>query len=682
MDIKLRVSSPKSDPSRPDVARKKTDILDVQKPGSIIKAKPIANDIAPVVKAKAKSTSTQTIATNKTKRSATVAQSAIKPNNDTPKPIKKRAPFKPEKLFRKVRRQLDKTTNAVVKHGRKFILDRWENIRLYRRSVISWLLLILVLITGSFVQTVYYGNLNTTIASAAGGTYIEGTTDKLSTISPLHATTDTERAASQLVFLGLLSYDNANKLHAELADSWSCDDTGKIWTVNLRPDVYWTDGQQLTANDVVFTVDLMKDSTVNSTLASSWKNISTAAVNDTTVRFELQTALMSFDTSLTFGVLPKHSLEGKSSLELASLFSQTDNPIPSTGPFIFDHTEELSGYSIWHFRPNDSFYGGKPKLDELAIRTYNSSDDLINGLFRGEVNAISNVTADDLEKFDNDKYNILQLKTSGGIFALFNNDGTITSDRRVRTALRHGLDRQAIIDKILDTNNNLSSPVKLETPIATGVYESIDKLKQPDYNLDEAAKELDNAGWVKVNGSDYRMKGDQELSLNIVTISGTSYAKVADMIAEQWQKLGVNAKVQAVDPNQAQQLYLMPRNYDVLVYQMHLGADPDMYAYWSSTQAEQTGLNLANYRSTRADLALTNARSNANAEAREARYNAFVNQWLNDVPAIALYQPSFFIVTDSNVDSLHSGDSLIDASSRFREVHSWTVGSRQVMNTP
>ena len=112
---------------------------------------------------------------------------------------KRKGGFKPEKIARKMRKQLDKTTVRVVNHGKKFIVNRWDHIRLARRSVVLWLCLIFLLIVGSFAQTIYYGSLDTTVTAVSGGTYAEGTTDKLTTISPLHASTSTEKAASQLV---------------------------------------------------------------------------------------------------------------------------------------------------------------------------------------------------------------------------------------------------------------------------------------------------------------------------------------------------------------------------------------------------------------------------------------------------------------------------------------------------
>ncbi len=590
--------------------------------------------------------------------------------------------LQPHKIVQHTRKRIDKMTVSAVKHGKKFIIERWEHVRMARRNVVLWLGLILLLIIGSLAQTLYYGSQNTVQAAVDGGTYAEGTIDKLTTISPLYATTSTEKAASQLVYPGLLSYDSANKLHAELAESWTHDDSGKIWTVKLKPDLVWSDGEKFTANDVVFTVNLMKDENINSTLASSWGSIETKAVDDRTITFSLSNPLMSFDTALTFGVVPKHVLDNKSALDIASIFNDSPQEVAGMGPFLLNSIEEIGDQSIWHFSPNKHYYAGQPKLDELSIRTYLDDTSLLNGLERGEVNAISDITIDMIHQLDQNKFKVIQLKTADGVYAIFNNDSSIVGSSAIRQALRLGLDRTAIRQQVTKDNASPSAPTDLETPIATGVYDSIDQLKQPDYNLEQAKTDLTNAGWVLNDGDQYRTKDGNELAINIVTIAGTNYQNVADQIAQQWRKLGVNATVKAVDASQAQQSYIVPRNYDVLIYQMHLGADPDMYAYWSSSQATATGLNLANYNSRRAEIALSNARTNTNATTREARYVAFVNQWLQDAPAIALYQPSFFYAMDKNIQTLASGGALIDASNRFQNVNEWTVLTKGVMATP
>ena len=106
---------------------------------------------------------------------------------------------------------------------------------------------------------------------------------------------------------------------SQLAHSWQHDDSGKVWTVKIRSDLKWADDQALTASDVVHTLALMKKPEINSAISSSWQTITATAKDTTTVEFTLPAPLMSFDSALTFGVLPNHILEGKSAIEIANL---------------------------------------------------------------------------------------------------------------------------------------------------------------------------------------------------------------------------------------------------------------------------------------------------------------------------------------------------------------------------
>ena len=586
------------------------------------------------------------------------------------------------KWVKQARRQVDRATSSVARHTGHFITGRLDHIRAVRRDVVLWLCLILLLICCCFAQAIRINSRTMVKAAAPGGNYVEGVVDKLTTISPLYANTDTEKAASQLVYPGLLSYDSANKLHGQLAHSWQHDDSGKVWTIKLKSDLKWADGQALTASDVVHTLALMKKPEINSAISSSWQTITATAKDTTTVEFTLPAPLMSFDSALTFGVLPKHILEGKSAIEIADLSNKQPAKLVGAGPFSFAGTEKSGDSSTWRFQPNPNYYGDPAKLSTFTIRTYSDNSSLVKGLISSEVNAISGVKIDSLPQLKRN-FKLIQLKTADGVFAIFNNEADLTGDPVVRRALRLGLDRSAIRKQVLSgSDNRLHEPTALETPIATGVYDQVDRLKQPDYNLEEAKKMLDGAGWVQPQGSDYRQKSGAQLNLNIITIADTNYQNVARLIAQQWKKLGVNAQVRAIPPSGAQQNYLAPRNYDVLVYQIHLGADPDMFAYWSSTQTQASGLNLANYRSRRAEIALSAGRSNANPEARQARYVAFVHQWLKDCPAIALYQPSLIYATEPNVRMLNSGAALIDAGNRYQATGNWTGATRMVMTTP
>ena len=119
----------------------------------------------------------------------------------------------------------------------------------------------------------------------------------------------------------------------------------------------------------------------------------------------------------------------------------------------------------------------------------------------------------------------------------------------------------------------------------------------------------------------------------------------------------------------------------MLLYQLSIGGDPDVYAYWHSSQATD-GLNFSNYKNTISDEALTSARSRLDPALRDAKYVTFAKQWLSDVPAIGLYQATAQYVHTNNVHALEPTQKLISAADRYTTVLYWSVGSRAVFTTP
>ncbi len=585
------------------------------------------------------------------------------------------------KLTKTARRKFNRASRLSLKHARKFLLNRWNNLRLARRRVVMWLMLMTVLIVATAMQSLLSTRELQTTAAANGGVVAEGVVDKIITINPLFAATDSEKAASRLVYSSLLTYDEMNNLHGDLATTWSISDDGKSWNVKLRENAIWSDGQKLTADDVVFTIKQIKNQSVDSPLFNSWRTIDIAKVNDHEVKFTLSNVYMSFPFALTFGVLPQHIFEDVKPAELKNLATVDNSKIIGSGPFVFKARETLTAdQEAWRFSPNEKYYAKKPRVASLTIRTYTNEDSMMNGLRRGEINSAVNLSTKTAAGVLGGDQRLIQAPLADGVFMFFNNSNPLTSDKTFREILRLGTDRESL-RKNAANSSTLSVPEALETPMSPGIFASVDELRQPDFNFDEAAKRLDEAGWA-MNADKFREKDGQILTLNVLTIKDADYESVAKALVEQWRGLGIDAQLTSADAATAQQNYLMPRAYDVLVYQLHLSVDPDEFAYWSSSQMLATGLNFANYKSTRADLILSNARTQMNAATREARYVDFVKQWLSDAPAIALYRPNFnYVVNNRELDTLDNSP-LVSASFRFRDVNFWTARTGEVMVTP
>ena len=124
------------------------------------------------------------------------------------------------------------------------------------------------------------------------------------------------------------------------------------------------------------------------------------------------------------------------------------------------------------------------------------------------------------------------------------------------------------------------------------------------------------------------------------------------------------------------------RSYDILVYEIELGADPDLLPYYHSSQATSAGLNLSNYKNAMVDDLLLGARDTMDSELRTKKYEAFLQYWVRDVPAIGLYRPSLTYYYNKNVRTFSNDVRLVTAIDRFSDVTDWAVNKATKNKTP
>jgi peptide/nickel transport system substrate-binding protein len=569
-----------------------------------------------------------------------------------------------------------KVSNETVRHAHKFLIKRWHNVQEVRRHVILWILVISSLITASGVQFMWYQCTYRTTAPASTGTYAEAVLGPVSTLNPLFASSSAEKSVAELLFSRLYSYDTTGHLNNDLATSLEISSETTKYTVKIRPDALWHDGWQITAEDVVFTVNLIKDSAARTNI-TGWDNITATKVDDTTIEFNLPATYAAFQHALTFPILPKHILANVEPSKLREN-SYSSEPIGS-GPFklrLVQDVDSSTDRKVVHMIRNDSYYQGAPKLARFQIHVYKDHQAIINALKTGEVNAAADLSVDDISLLSDTKYTVTSTPIQSGVYAIFNTTSSILSDKIVRQALQLGTNTKAIRQELPVTMPVLDLPFTVNQ-----LTVALPTAPAPDAN--RAQQLLDQAGW-KLNG-DVREKDGRQLRLSVITIQGREYEKALETLASQWRKLGVMVDAQIINSDISQniaQSILQPRNFDVLIYQLEIGGDPDVYAYWHSSQANTQGFNFSNYSNSVSDDALLSARTRLELSLRDAKYATFARQWLNDVPAIGLYQPTMQYVHIHDLNTFDSALPLVTPIDRYASVRYWTVGSQYVFKTP
>ena len=567
---------------------------------------------------------------------------------------------------------------ATQRHASRFILRRIENVRLVMTEIMIWLAAIALLIAGLGIQYSWNSQGSKKDGAKSGGVYVEGVIGNISTLNPLLAASEPEQAVSRLLFSSLYNYDVTGALHTDLAESMTVKDD-KVYTIKLRNAV-WHDGKKLTAEDVVYTINLIKNPQVRSPLRVNWLDISARAIDDSTVEFMLPAVYAGFSHALTFPVIPKHILQtvSPSSMREADFSS---NPVGS-GPFAVKRvqtSESTSSTDVVRMEPNTKYYGAVSTLSRLELRAYGNESLLVKAVNSGEVSAASGLSLSAADNIKSKQYSTKHWLLNKGVYLLMNNRSQTLQDARVRRALRYATDTSSIRATVGDNVARLDTPI-LQSQIAQKLPAA------PDYNLDKAKALLKEAGWT-YNQGQWKGKDGRPLAVAVTTSSGRDeYKKIVDTLKQQWSRLGVDVQLREIDTSSTTtsfvQSVLQPRDYDALLYELELGADPDVFAYWHSSQASASGYNFANYSNRTVDNDLVGGRSRTNSALRAAKYIQFVNQWLNDAPAIGLYQSVGSYVLNNGASIVEPRGSLNTMNDRYADVTTWSTGKASVYKTP
>lgn len=579
----------------------------------------------------------------------------------------------PHLLKLRIRRAWRRSLLLVRGTGDSFeknLLGRLGRLQQVWKFVLGWLAAFALVTTALTVQILALRPLYQVWAPVPGGRFSEGIAGSFTTANPLYAVSDADATVSRLIFAGLLTYDKDNTLVGDMAESWSADPSGKVYTVRLRPNLFWQDGQPVTADDVVYTYKTIQNPDARSPLLSSWQNVTVAAVDDHVVTFTLPNPLSSFPSSLTNGIIPKHILESVNAVDLRSIGFNTAQPVGS-GPFrwgsigvsgIGDKTEAQI-----NLLPFSRYWAGEPKLTNLTVSIFADQDAMIQAYANQQLTAVAGLESipTSLQKSRSVAYN---LPLSAGVFVFFRPDGPALSDSKVRQALTLAVDRATVI-KALDYPAQA-----VDEPLLEGQLGYDPALRQVTGNLAQAKATLDAAGW-QVGAHGMRSKNGHDLTFTLSVPDSQEYKAVAYSLRKQWLAAGANVQL-IVQQASDFQGNLSQHSYEAVLYGVSIGQDPDVFVYWDSSQNDQrspTRLNFAEYKSTAADLALEAGRTRLDPLIRAAKYHAFLQAWQQDSPALALYQPRFLYLSHVPVAGLYDHMTINNDADRFRNVQNWMI---------
>ena len=475
--------------------------------------------------------------------------------------------------------------------------------------------------------------------------YREGVLGVATSVSPLTARSQADRDLVALVFSGLVRNGPGGTLVPDLAERWSTDASGKVWVFELRRDARWHDGEPVTAEDVAYTIRTLQDPAYRGPAASSWREVTVRATSMYTVTFTLATPLGGFLQAATQPLAPAHIL-GDVPVDLLADHPFGQAPV-GTGPFALVSLDETSAVlapastvmpvdapsADPSARPTDSLTTPAPTerpsrplpyLPGLEFRFFDDPSALGAAYERGDLDVASGLPpASAVELATGPGSRLLRYPGATLTAVLFNlrPDHPTFRDAAVRTALFGAIDREALIAEAYSGAAAMASgPIPAASPWFDAAAEPAVK-----YDRSAAIKALRKAGW-KDDDDGWRPKGAKKpLELEVLSPDEASspavHAAAARVVAD-WKRLGLAVKHTALPAAEFVGDHVRNGKYDVVVADLALGLDPDLYPLLASSQTLTGGSNVMGIQDPALDRLLAAARAPGSPEARTAAYKA------------------------------------------------------------
>lgn len=517
----------------------------------------------------------------------------------------------------------------------------------------------------------------TTQIPLRGGTVREGVIGAPRFINPLLTLSDTDRDLSTLIYAGLTRPSSNGTLIPDVAERFTISEDGTEYTFILKDDARFHDGVPLTADDVIFTIEMAQDGVIKSPRRADWDGVFVEKINDREVRFTLQRPYAPFLENTTIGILPRHIWININPQEFS--FSNFNiNPIGS-GPFkIKSVSYDSSGIpESYDLRAFNDYSLGRPFINKLIVNFYANEEELLAAYKAGAVenlNAVSSVALN--ESLANDS-ELLQA-VFPRIFAIFfnQNKNHIFADKEVRQALEALLDKERIVNEVLNGYGTIiDSPIPPGT--VAGLSDNVHVDTTEEERLNNATEILESAGWEFDKELGQWTDGEKLLTFTIATANTPELKLAADIAAESWTKAGIGVRVIVFETGDLNHNIIRPREYEALLFGEVVGRGLDLFAFWHSSQKNDPGLNIANYTNASADVFLEKGRELSVKEERDEQYVKFAKEIKKDSPSIFLYAPDFLYVIPKYLHGVDIG-LVATPSERFSGVHLWHTQTERV----
>jgi len=498
---------------------------------------------------------------------------------------------------------------------------------------------IVVLITSGFT----YGSLllqtKTHLVAAEGGEFIEGVVGQPVFINPIIPTTEVDRDIARIVFSSV----------GEVADSVKRSEDGKTWNVRIKENIFWHDGERLTADDIIFTLEIIQDPDSRSPLHASFQGVAAERVSELEVRFALQNTYVFFESDhlSNLRIIPKH-IFNEIPVQNMKLSSFGLNPIGS-GPFEVDSFEKNSDGIITSLRltANEDYFEGRPNINTFVFKFHKNQDELIRAYNLGQIDGFSMGTSEPFSENNIFIRHDTHYLESPRYYAVFINQSLAPeelSDTETRKTLSATVDRERIVNEVFGGNAAL--------------------MYGPTTISEKPAQEFDPT----------LLEG---LNINLTVPDEEFLVKTANILKENWDGRGATTNISTLPLKSIQENVLKNSDYEFILFGNITKANQDLFAFWHSSRRFYPDQNLALYQDDSVDALLESFRKTFDEDERFEVLTAISNTIANDAPAVFLYSPKYVYTTAPRLGGFNESTIINTSDDRFNDVSLWHVKTKR-----
>ena len=386
-------------------------------------------------------------------------------------------------------------------------------------------------------------------------------------------------------------------------ENGTVSEDGLTWTLNLRDDVLWHDGEQFTSADVRFTWEVMVMEGTDVLSSVGWNRITSVDTpDDFTAVLNFSEIDAPFLNRLAIvQILPEHILGGMSAEEMMG--NEWFRAPIGTGPFRF--VEWVSGSHIEVERFDDYFIEGQPHLDRVIYSIVSDANTLLNQLETGEVDIVLRLQDDQVEIADGiPGIETITVQSLTPWLLMINVNDPILSDVRTRQALSHGMDREFINREVY---RGLSEPAF--GPVSPQLAAYNPDIPKFTYDPEQAAALLTEVGWIDEDGDGIReahgVEGVEDgtpFHVEIANIAGEQIrVQLLSLVQAQWQEVGIDAELNLVDVGTLFGDMLPNNNFQISYSFIGRNVDPDFGSLYLDRDRYENRSNYMGYSNERVD---------------------------------------------------------------------------------